>query len=254
VCARLESIWLYADLGHGTPYCRPQMDSLPQQYQSRCPFRSSKWNRSFRARKVGPEKVRYFRVPLLKLGQRTWFKHTRDDIDAAVLWFPATDEDIQKSDLRALPISRLPTDDKLNQFSIGDDVVSAGMLVEPRGTRRNYSVFKFGKISNIPGENLQTSCRTGQPIEIKAWLIAANLVPGNSGSPILYYHRLSEGSAVSFMMNIELLRLVLIGVQSSSAVSSDVAFMAPANCVFEIVQGVNIKDADLYRGKDRSPK
>jgi len=125
------------------------------------------------------------------------------------------------------------------------------MLVELKGTQRNYPVFKFGKISNIPGEDLQTECDGGVPIEIKAWLIAANLVPGNSGSPILYYPPFGENSDIS---SPGIQRVVLIGVQSSSAVSSDVAYMTPANYVFEIVEGMNIKNADLYRGKARSPK
>jgi hypothetical protein len=199
---------------------------------------------------LGVEKVRYIRLSLLNHGQPTWFKHTRDNIDAAVLLFPATDEDLRKGDFRALPAHRLPTDEELSKLSIGDDIVSAGMLLELRGTQRNYPVFKFGKISNIPGEDIQTSCG-GVPIAIKAWLVAANLVSGNSGSPILYYPPFGENSDIS---GPGLQRMVLIGVQSSSAVSSDVAYMTPANYVFEIVQGMNIKGADLYRGKERSPK
>jgi hypothetical protein len=200
---------------------------------------------------AGVEKVRYVQLFLLNHGQPTWFKHTRDDIDAAVLLFPATDEDLRKGDFRALPVWRLPTDEELSKLSIGDDIVSAGMLLELRGMQRNYPVFKFGKISNIPGEDIQTSCAGAPPIAIKAWLIAANLIPGNSGSPILYYPPFGENSDIS---SPGLQRMVLIGIQSSSAVSSDVAYMTPANYVFEITQGMNIKGADLYRGKERSPK
>lgn len=111
----------------------------------------------------GDEKVRYIRLSLLHLGQPTWFKHTRDDIDAAVLLFPTSDEDLRKGDLRALPIWRLPTEEELSKLSIGDDIVSAGMLVDLRGTQRNYPVFKFGKISSIPTEDVQTSCAGATP-------------------------------------------------------------------------------------------
>jgi hypothetical protein len=198
----------------------------------------------------GTEKVRYIPLRLLIHGQPIWFRHSRDDIDAAVLFFPATEDDLGNGDFRALPSWRLPTDEEMNQLSIGDDVVSAGMLLGLSGTQRNYPVFKFGKISNILAEDVQTSCG-GMSISVKAWLIAANLVPGNSGSPIFYYPPFGENADIT---SPGLQRMVLIGIQSSSALGSDVAYMTPANFVFQIIQKMNIKDADLYRGKERTTK
>src|ERR1035441_6122781 len=142
------------------------------------------------------EKVRYIRVPLLNDDESTWFKHTNDDVDAAVVVFPASEEDLKESDFRALPVWRLPTDEELSSLSIGDDIVSAGMLVQLHDTQRNYPVFKFGTISNILKEDVRTTCGRA-PREISAWLIAANLVPGNSGSPIIYYPPFGEGGDIS---------------------------------------------------------
>ncbi len=197
------------------------------------------------------EKVRYIRIPLSSDAKPTWFRHKDEDVDAAVVIFPVTEDDLSKSDFRALPASRLPTDEELSKLSIGDDIVSAGMLLNLRAMQRNYPVFKFGKISSILREDAQTVCGDGAPFDIKAWLIAANLVPGNSGSPILYYPPFGENGDIS---SPGLQRLVLIGVQSSSVAASDVAFMTPANYVFDIIQSINIRDADLYRGKPRSQK
>jgi hypothetical protein len=194
-----------------------------------------------------PEKVRYIPVPLENNGNPTWSKHHDDDVDAAVVTLPLMESDFRTLDFRALPLWRLPTDEELGMISIGDDIVSAGVLLELRDTQKNYPVFKFGKISSIPSEGVPTGCG-GVQLKIKAWLIAANLVPGNSGSPILYYPPFGENSDIT---SAGLGRIVLIGVQSSSAVPSDVAFMTPANYIFDIVRSMNIKNADLYRGKPR---
>lgn len=196
-----------------------------------------------------PNHVRYVTVPLEANGHPTWFKHHDDDVDAAVIALRLTGDDFRTLDFRALPFWRLPTDEELHTISIGDDIVSAGVLLELRDTQRNYPVFKFGKISNIPNEDIPTQCVGGVQFKIRAWLVAANLVPGNSGSPILYYPPFGENSDIS---SPGLQRMVLIGIQSSSAVPSDIAFMTPANYVFDIIQSMNLRNADLYRGKPKS--
>jgi hypothetical protein len=191
------------------------------------------------------ENVRYIRLTLSDGGRPAWFKHRRDDIDAAVILFPATDEDLTKSDFRFLPAWRLPTKEELGKLSIGDDIVSAGMLIDLRRTTKNYPVFKFGKVSNILGEDIAIGC--GGPVfNIEAWLIAVNLVPGNSGSPIFYYPPFGENADVR---SSGLDRLVLLGIQSASVVTSDVAYMTPATYVFDIIEDMKLRDADLYRGK-----
>jgi hypothetical protein len=194
---------------------------------------------------TSPEKVKYIRVPLSKDGKSTWFKHRRDDIDAAVMTFPINDEDLLKSDIRFLPVWRLPTKEELGRISIGDDIVSAGMLVDLRRTTKNYPIFKFGKVSNILEEDIQTGCG-GEPVNIVAWVIAANLVSGNSGSPIFYYPPFGENADIT---SPGLDRLVLLGIQSSSVVTSDVAYMTPATFLVDIIEEMKLPDVDLYLGK-----
>jgi hypothetical protein len=120
------------------------------------------------------------------------------------------------------------------------------MLVELQNTKRNYPVFKFGRISNIPQEDVQTTCDGRSTRDISAWLIAANLVPGNSGSPIFYYPPFGENADIT---SPGVQRIILLGVQSSSAVPSDIAFMTPATYLYDIVRSMNIDDANLFRGR-----
>ena len=199
------------------------------------------------ARKGGTgEKVRYIKLVLSNQSKRMWAKHRRNDIDAAVIVFPAKDDDLLKSDISFLPMWRLPTDGELAKVSVGDDIVSAGMLVELGRTSRNYPVFKFGKVSNILEEDIHTSCERGEGVNVNAWLIAANLVPGNSGSPVFYYPPFGEHGDIG---SPGLDRLVLLGIQSSSSVPSDVAFMTPATYLSEIIEDMKLPDANLYLGK-----
>lgn len=141
------------------------------------------------ARKGGTgEQVRYIKLVLSNQSKRMWVKHRRNDVDAAVIVFPANEDDLLKSDMSLLPMWRLPTHGELAKVSVGDDIFSAGMLVELGRTTRNYPVFKFGKVSNILEEDIHTSCERGEGVNVNAWLIAANLVPGNSGPRYFTIH------------------------------------------------------------------
>ena len=69
-----------------------------------------------------------------------------------------------------------------------------------------------------------------------------NLVPGNSGAPILYFPEGTNG--MSFGGG----RVTLIGLQSTSFLGSDIAGMTPVNFIFDVIRGLNLPGADLYRG------
>jgi hypothetical protein len=180
-------------------------------------------------------------INLVEQGVPTWSHHTQDDIDAAVVSLP---KDLgQEFDLVLIPVEFFPTDAELAAQGIGDPVMSAGLMPALPGIRRNYPIFKFGQISNIPSENVETRCSPQEPtFFVKVWLIAANLIPGNSGSPI--FHVPLGGSGVSIGGT----RPMLLGVQSMSFGGADVAGMTPINFVYEILQGLALPDADLHRG------
>jgi hypothetical protein len=78
----------------------------------------------------------------------------------------------------------------------------------------------------------------------RVWFIAANLVGGNSGSPVFFY----PAGGISFGNGVD--RAILIGVQAISFEGADIAGMTPIEDVFQILkkhtpQGV---DFDWYRG------
>ena len=182
-------------------------------------------------------------VQLVEQGKQAWFHHAEDDVDAAVL---RLSKDLgQDFDLVPLSIEVFPTDAELAAQSIGDPVMSAGLMPALPGIRRNYPVFKFGHISNIPAEDIETRC-VPQPQQptffVKVWLIAANLIPGNSGSPI--FHVPLGGSGVSFGGT----RPMLLGVQSTAFAGADIAGMTPINFVYDILQKMDLPDADLHQG------
>jgi hypothetical protein len=174
-------------------------------------------------------------------GIPTWRHHADEDIDAAVVPLP---KDLgQDFDLVLIPVEFFPTDSELASQSIGDPVMSAGLMPALPGIRRNYPIFKFGQISNIPSEDVETRCTPQQPtFFVKVWLIASNLVPGNSGSPI--FHVPLGGSGVMIGGT----RPMLLGVQSMSFAGADIAGMTPINFVYEILQCLPFSDADLHRG------
>lgn len=153
-------------------------------------------------------------VQLVEKGKPTWVHPAEDDIDAAVL--PVSPDLHQKFDVVTISVDLFPTDAELAAQSIGDPVMSAGLLPALPGIKRNYPVFKFGQISNIPAEDIETRCAPQQPtFFVRVWLIAANLIPGNSGSPI--FHVPLGGSGISIGGT----RPMLLGVQSISVTGAD---------------------------------
>jgi hypothetical protein len=121
--------------------------------------------------------------------------------------------------------------------------MSAGLLPALPGIKRNYPVFKFGQISNIPAVDIETRCAPQQPtFFVRVWLIAANLIPGNSGSPI--FHVPLGGSGISIGGT----RPMLLGVQSISVMGADIAGMTPINFVYDLLLKMEFPDADFHRG------
>ena len=180
-------------------------------------------------------------VQLSEQGRSTWVHHNQDDVDAAVAPVPVNLD--QEFDIALIPVELFPTDAELASQSIGDPVMSAGLMPALPGIRRNYPIFKFGQISNIPSEDVETRCTPQQPsFFVKVWLIAANLIPGNSGSPIFHVPLGGFGILIGGT------RPMLLGVQSMSFGGADIAGMTPINFVYEILQNIPLPDGDLHRG------
>ena len=71
-------------------------------------------------------------------------------------------------------------------------------------------------------------------------MIAASLVPGNSGSPIFFVPVGFGGVRFGGMG-----RASLIGIQSTSFLGSDIAGMAPIQFLIDSMKAANLPDADF---------
>jgi hypothetical protein len=170
--------------------------------------------------------VDFFSVPLNREAQ-PWLGSSNNEVDVAVL--PMDHIDTSQFDLASIKLSEFPTDAEQKALDIGDQIVSAGLLPDLPGVMRNYPIFKFGRISSIPAEPIETQCNARSPkLFLSLWLVAANLVPGNSGAPIFYM----PGTAEALPGNT---RTMLLGVQSISFFGAGIAGMTPIKYVFEIL-------------------
>lgn len=174
-----------------------------------------------------------------------------DDIDIAYTILDGKRVDEMKIANHALKLSELPTANEVASMGIGDPIVSAGLLEGASGTKRNYPIFKFGNISSIPDEKIPVSSGCGAPAKLLAeWLIAASLVPGNSGSPIVFTPALFQAGR-TFVLGVQ---SISIGVQFATFTgTSDVAGMAPIRPLVESIRGLNLVDADLSKPADPTP-
>lgn len=191
--------------------------------------------------------VDYVRVPLVKSRERQYFVSEDDKVDAAVIDV-GEQFSPDKYDFQAMRLSVFASPDEISKMGIGDSVTSPGLIPGKSGEKRNYPFFKFGNISNIPDEPVEIACDRRMP-ELRlerVWFVAANLVGGNSGSPILYVPPAMFAQGVT--------RGVIIGVQSSSFDGADIAGMTPIEDVFKIIEGHAPPGADLYRGDETKRK
>jgi hypothetical protein len=139
----------------------------------------------------------YVVVHLQEDGQPLWVHHDSEDVDVAVI--PFTDQTIppvgnkrwdrifEEDDAGAMPVDgSFATPDTIKAIDIGSSVVTAGLVPELAQARRNYPTYRYGRISNIFGEPLDVPCNLPGhfPKEYRVWSVAANYVPGNSGSPV----------------------------------------------------------------------
>jgi hypothetical protein len=197
---------------------------------------------------------RYLPVDLKKDGQLTYATNDDDSADVAVVLLTEEHfkiDQLKYDDFDATPLSvaEFGTPDETKNLAIGDGVVSAGLLPAFPGALRNYPLFKFGYISNIPLEPVPIPCtpnQTVQPRKMTVWFLAINLVSGNSGSPIFYAPFGGNGVALGGG------RAMIIGLQSGSFFDADVSEMTPVQFIFDVIQKLKLNEADLYRGSPRA--
>jgi hypothetical protein len=167
-----------------------------------------------------------------------WIYPDDDSVDIAFTPVNGQVFESLKADNKFL-VRQLPTTEELKTINTGAQITSAGLLLGASGEKRNYPIFKFGYVSSIPAETVPIRGCGSFIRQASEWMIAASLVPGNSGSPIFFvptgFPGLQIGNQQPF----------LLGVQSSAFGGSDVAGMAPVQYLIDKLRELNIPDADL---------
>ncbi len=185
-------------------------------------------------------------LPLLENGKKTWFSHPDDRVDLAV--FPIAPALVSDFDQIAINYRDFGTSEEIkNIVTVGADIISAGLVPELIGEKRNYPAFQFGRISFIPDTPLRFPCAT-QPFRTAfLWYAAATFSPGNSGSPVFY---VPEGNNV---MSFGGQRPMVIGVVSTTILTKNVSGLVPIRYLDEILSE-SFPDLDLSRTKKPEPQ
>lgn len=172
---------------------------------------------------------------------RDWIFPDEDSADVAVTILNPQVVNMLGVANQPINISELPSAEEVSRVNTGAQIVSAGLLLGASGNRRNYPIFKFGYVSSVPDEKVLVTCCPGCAAHPQRdWMIAASLVPGNSGSPIFFVPVGLPG-----LISGGGLRAFLLGVQSNSFMGSDVAGMAPVEFVWDAIRKLNLVDANL---------
>jgi hypothetical protein len=194
--------------------------------------------------------VDFVRVDLVGSGpQKNESEPPDPQFDAAVVVLNANDFPMGKYVFGAINISDFAIKSETDLLGTGDSVISAGLLPGAQGERRNYPVFKFGAISNLMDEPFNTACNGGPQVPEKVWLLSVNLYPGASGSAVFY----APSGSGAILISPTVKRASLIGVQSSSILGADISAMTPIEPVFETIEGLQLPNADLFRGAKPVP-
>jgi hypothetical protein len=194
-----------------------------------------------------PTGVDYVELDLVS-GATRLFTVSSDDSDAAVIVVNPSKFDVNKYALNTVQMADFATDDEMKKLAIGDDVVSAGLMPLYTGVKRNYPVFKFGKVSDVPDEDVPVLCGQGAGRSIKEVLIAASMFPGSSGSPIFFVPAGANGLMFGGG------RTFLAGLQSTwYGPGADIAGMTPVQAIYEAlsnaVESMHVLNANLDRGR-----
>jgi hypothetical protein len=185
------------------------------------------------------------------LAGQEWIATDDPTIDIAYTLLKGKTIDDLKVDNAPLRMEVLPAANEIKLVGVGDTVYSAGLLEHASGTKRNYPVFKFGNVSDILEETLPVDSGCASPPKLMTeWLIAASLVPGNSGSPIVFSPALFQGGR-PFILGVQ---SISIGVQFPTFTgTSDVAGMAPIRPLLESIRQLHLQDADLSKPAELIP-
>ena len=178
-----------------------------------------------------------FEINLLENGKPMWIKHSKKEVDLAIMRLNAqamNKEGIDYYYFRNDTDIFLTKDFEEKGISTGDDIFVLGFPLGLRGSNRNYTIAKSGCISRIDEELL----------EKKYFYIDCSAYPGNSGGPVIHKPEFIAIGGTKCSGNAG-----LIGVVSSGEPFQDIAISQQtgrARIVFEEQTGlVRVVPIDL---------
>jgi hypothetical protein len=192
--------------------------------------------------------VTYLPIELIRDGTPTWLKSENDDVDIAILKAPL-ELSSGKYDVMFMNFRNFGKSEEVAKLGVGSQIASSGLVPGIEGKKRNYPVFKFGKIASIPDEEILVPCpgrSDSKPRPLLVWWLNADLIPGNSGSPIYFDPLFPPGGAIRSGEP----RAMIIGVQSISITlpGAALAGMTPASYIIDVISRAVPDDADLTLG------
>jgi hypothetical protein len=137
--------------------------------------------------------------------------------------------------------------EEIAKLGVGSQIASSGLVPGLEGKKRNYPVFKFGKIASIPDEEILVPCPTrpeSRTRPLRVWWLNADLIGGNSGSPIYFDPLFPPGADIGAGEP----RAMIIGMQSIALPGAALAGMTPASYIVDTISHAVPRCADLTLG------
>lgn len=168
-------------------------------------------------------------VPVSLSGaNKTVFLHPDPSVDIAVI--PAL-PDQNKFDFKFLPDDMITTEKDFKDLNIteGSEVFFTGLFSAYVGTRKNYPVVRFGRVSLITDEKIKFADQ-----EAQLYLIESGSYGGNSGSPV-FFHLGSDRAPGMIVVGPPIIKLAgvmsgsFLDLQPVSTVETSRVTVAPSN-------------------------
>jgi hypothetical protein len=95
-------------------------------------------------------------------------------------------------EMQVLPVEMITTRDDFKTIGIqeGSEVFFTGLFTPYVGTKRNYPVFRFGRVALLTDEKISV----GPGDEEDLYLVESGSYGGNSGSPVYFYIGMERGN------------------------------------------------------------
>jgi hypothetical protein len=193
----------------------------------------------------------FIEVPVVLDGlKKNVYTHQDTSVDLAII--PAW-PDVKLFDYKFLPDQMITTEKDFKDLDIheGAEIFFTGLFAPYVGTKKNYPIVRFGRVSLISDEKIKFSDG-----EARLYLIECGSFGGNSGSPVFFYLG-ADRQAGSLFLGPPILKLA--GVMSRTFLdtqplqvvetaeipvapsSMGIAAVVPANLLHEILFGEELK-------------